>query len=315
MDNSKLNYLNKCDENFAFRLSNGVAIYTLEQLLDEIKRSDDFFYAHVNDSKNDFVSWIRAVIGYVEFANKAMNIKNREEFILLLEKSINDIKTISITPVSVPLDSVVSSVVSSPVSVPLVSVSSTPLASVVPSVISSPVSSTPLDSVVPSVVSSPVSSTPLDSVVSSPVSVSSVPLASVASSSVSVPLASVSVVPSVVSSPVSSTPLDSVVSSPVSVSSVPLDSVVSSPVSVPLASVSVVPSVVSSPVSVPLDSVVPSVVSSPVSSTPAIATTSSNILISDVANFISEEIYDFEDIFSALIIELEKEVFYWDTAV
>ena len=93
MDNPKLIYLKNASEDSVFRLSTGVSVYNLEQLLEEIKKSNDAFYYHVTDSKNDFANWIRVIIGYTELADNLATITDRIEFINVSIQSLLDLKS------------------------------------------------------------------------------------------------------------------------------------------------------------------------------------------------------------------------------
>ena len=92
MDDLK-KYLEDVPWDSSLKLSDGKTIHSLEQLPVVLMFCDDaVFDSHVNSQKNDFANWIRDVIGYGELADKVSTIKNKEEFLKLLEQSINEIK-------------------------------------------------------------------------------------------------------------------------------------------------------------------------------------------------------------------------------
>jgi len=256
--NPKINYLKSSSADSAFRLANGAVVYNLEQLLDEIKKSNDAFYSHVNDSRNDFANWIRAIIGHVNFADMISSVRTREEFIRLLEKEINDIK--NYTPV-------VSAVTSNP---------NVLADATAPAVLS--------NASILSTISTPIPTAPVAAASSaslSPTVSTSTPSSSASPSPIVSPIVSVPIIPTAPVTPIiNSVASDSsVVSSPTVI--VPITNPIIAPNTAPIATS------IATPVNSPNDSV-------------------------SIAALFSEEIYDFEEIFSVLLKELEGEIYYWD---
>lgn len=77
----------KAPEERVFVLSSGQQIVSLHQLALELDSiSDDVFYYHVNDSKNDFYNWIKEVFEELELAEELLNIRNKSDFQIHLLK-------------------------------------------------------------------------------------------------------------------------------------------------------------------------------------------------------------------------------------
>jgi hypothetical protein len=74
-------------EGSAFLLSNGVRLFSIQQLLNELpEMSDEIFYAHVTLAKNDFASWIRDVFKQDALALKLMAARTKQEILDILRK-------------------------------------------------------------------------------------------------------------------------------------------------------------------------------------------------------------------------------------
>jgi hypothetical protein len=74
-------------EGNSFLLSSGMRLHSIQHLLNELPHmSDDIFYMHVNDSKNDFASWIRDVFKLEDLSMQMSRAKSREEILEILKK-------------------------------------------------------------------------------------------------------------------------------------------------------------------------------------------------------------------------------------
>jgi hypothetical protein len=74
------NILKDTKPEFYFKLIDGSEIKNLLGLADALgKMSDDVFYYHVNEQKNDFSNWIRDIFKQEELATDIMEFKNRLE--------------------------------------------------------------------------------------------------------------------------------------------------------------------------------------------------------------------------------------------
>jgi len=85
----KADILKKVPKQYCFIVVDGKNVESLPQLalmLDDI--TDEIFYHHVNDARNDFASWIRDVIGDIELADKLMGIKSKQDTQLQILKQI-----------------------------------------------------------------------------------------------------------------------------------------------------------------------------------------------------------------------------------
>jgi hypothetical protein len=74
-----------------FYLCNGIELYSLEDLLRELKTMEDnVFYHHVNDDKNDFSAWILGEIKDKVLARQISKVKNKNKIIELINKRVNN---------------------------------------------------------------------------------------------------------------------------------------------------------------------------------------------------------------------------------
>src|SRR3989344_2922692 len=72
-----------------FWAANGVVIKNLQELEPAIEKMDEeAFRIHVNEEKNDFGSWVKDVIGDVEFADQLSKTKDKTMTQLLIVKRI-----------------------------------------------------------------------------------------------------------------------------------------------------------------------------------------------------------------------------------
>ncbi|PLW80424.1 hypothetical protein C0585_02695 [Candidatus Woesearchaeota archaeon] len=70
----------------SFLLESGVRIFSVSGLKKAfMNMNDELYYSHVDQTKNDFASWVEDVFGSSEIANKLRESKNKEEAIKALE--------------------------------------------------------------------------------------------------------------------------------------------------------------------------------------------------------------------------------------
>jgi len=63
-----------------FKLLNGIELKNVVDLADSLKHmSDDVFYSHVDEHKNDFSNWVRDIYSAEELANALSKCKNQQE--------------------------------------------------------------------------------------------------------------------------------------------------------------------------------------------------------------------------------------------
>ena len=74
-----------------FMMVDGSTLKSLKDLLDAFETmSDDVFYYHVNEERNDFANWIRDCIGEVELAeNLAKELNKDKAHIIVLKYFLN----------------------------------------------------------------------------------------------------------------------------------------------------------------------------------------------------------------------------------
>ncbi len=73
----------------AFWLKNGQMIINLKELFDSVNQMSDLdFEYHVNKEKNDFVNWIKNVLGEEDLAKKMVRYKSKLPFISILKYHI-----------------------------------------------------------------------------------------------------------------------------------------------------------------------------------------------------------------------------------
>ncbi len=70
----------------AFRLENGVMLFSVEDLLYELSRiNEDIFRHHVNEERNDFSTWIEHVFLYTELSRHVRDAKSKDEMIRIIK--------------------------------------------------------------------------------------------------------------------------------------------------------------------------------------------------------------------------------------
>jgi len=74
----------------AFKLHMGIDIRNLRELAEALDiMADDAFKHHVNESKNDFASWIRHVVGDEELAKSVEKSKARKSILEKVRDRVN----------------------------------------------------------------------------------------------------------------------------------------------------------------------------------------------------------------------------------
>ncbi|MCF7862280.1 hypothetical protein K9M79_08650 [Candidatus Woesearchaeota archaeon] len=77
-----------------FHLKDGSKIHDIDDFFMIIKNlPDDIFYHHVNQERNDFVTWIRQSLNMPELADKLKHIHNKEDFLKRIDDQ--DVRMIS----------------------------------------------------------------------------------------------------------------------------------------------------------------------------------------------------------------------------
>jgi hypothetical protein len=88
-----MSFLDNVPEQNVFVLSNGARIHNLEELHNVISSSEEsLFYNHVNNDRNDFANWIKFVIHHEDLYNKILHVKDRRQFIDILDTEIDYIR-------------------------------------------------------------------------------------------------------------------------------------------------------------------------------------------------------------------------------
>jgi hypothetical protein len=73
-----------------FVVNNGMMLRTLYELRDAfMNMSEETFYHHVNETKNDFHNWIKDVHQDEHLATDMLKAKNKNEALLYLEKRLS----------------------------------------------------------------------------------------------------------------------------------------------------------------------------------------------------------------------------------
>ena len=81
--------LDNAKPEFYFRLINGQKIKNLLSLVNVLdKITDDVFYHHVNEQRNDFSNWIRDIFKQKKLADEIAKVHNRLETQVILLKLI-----------------------------------------------------------------------------------------------------------------------------------------------------------------------------------------------------------------------------------
>lgn len=85
----KLKYVPTADEYFV--LMSGKAIRSLRELAQDLGEMDDVvFYHHVNDYRNDFVSWVKDIFNELELAEKISNERDKKRMQIIIYEHIVD---------------------------------------------------------------------------------------------------------------------------------------------------------------------------------------------------------------------------------
>jgi len=86
MENLNTEYKTHLPPGKYFQLANGVVIKSLYQLSDALKAIDEeLFGKHVNEGKNDFVSWVRNALKNEDLAEKLEKARTKQEMVDILE--------------------------------------------------------------------------------------------------------------------------------------------------------------------------------------------------------------------------------------
>ena len=88
--------LGNCGPDEAFWVCNGVILKSLYELLDHIKKEDNWtFKYHVNEdnNKNDFARWIRDSFEDTKLADNLEDVMDKKEYIQILQKRIKQLES------------------------------------------------------------------------------------------------------------------------------------------------------------------------------------------------------------------------------
>jgi hypothetical protein len=89
-------FLTDCSPDKAFWTTKGLIIRNMHELLSAIENMDDYtFRYHVNldNNKNDFADWIRAVFGDEKLADQLEGVMKKEKYVDILRKGIKQYET------------------------------------------------------------------------------------------------------------------------------------------------------------------------------------------------------------------------------
>ena len=87
------NFLRDAPPEQSFWVNNGPVLKNIEELANYMpEMSDDSFLHHVSKEKNDFSSWIGAVIGDKKLANDLLSSKNKPSAIKKLAARVDSLK-------------------------------------------------------------------------------------------------------------------------------------------------------------------------------------------------------------------------------
>lgn len=91
--NEARKYLSDVVPEQCFWVNNGPILRNLEELAKTLPElSDDVFYHHVSNEKNDFSNWIRDVIGDQALASDLLSSKNKESALKKVRNRLNSLK-------------------------------------------------------------------------------------------------------------------------------------------------------------------------------------------------------------------------------
>jgi len=77
---SRKKHFAECSPEFYFIAIDGSSLKSIRDFADALKHmSDDTFYYHVTDLKNDFASWVKDVFKDAELAEKLVLARTREK--------------------------------------------------------------------------------------------------------------------------------------------------------------------------------------------------------------------------------------------
>lgn len=73
-----------------FYVCNGNSLFSLEDLLNELKNiEDNFFFHHVSGTKNDFSAWVLYELKEKALSNQLSKTNEKEKMIKSIEKRLN----------------------------------------------------------------------------------------------------------------------------------------------------------------------------------------------------------------------------------
>lgn len=84
-----------CNPENAFWACNGDILRNLYELLNHIKKTDEWtFKYHVNDDnqKNDFAKWVRDVFSDNKLADELESVKDKNRYIQILQRRIRQLE-------------------------------------------------------------------------------------------------------------------------------------------------------------------------------------------------------------------------------
>ncbi len=74
-------------EHERFMVIDGSGLASIKELAKALdSMSDDAFYYHVNEGKNDFANWVEHVFGEKQLAEKLFDAKTREQALIVILK-------------------------------------------------------------------------------------------------------------------------------------------------------------------------------------------------------------------------------------
>ena len=86
-------YLSDVAPEQCFWVNNGSILKNLDELANTLPDlSEDAFYHHVNDEKNDFSNWVRDVIGDQALANDLISSKDKYSALRKIRNRMNSLR-------------------------------------------------------------------------------------------------------------------------------------------------------------------------------------------------------------------------------
>jgi hypothetical protein len=90
----KTKILSDCNPDVAFWVCNGAVIRNIYELANNVESmTDEAFAFHVNDEKNDFMNWVKDILGDKDLAKKLAKIRDKNKYLDAVKRRIKQLES------------------------------------------------------------------------------------------------------------------------------------------------------------------------------------------------------------------------------